>query len=307
MIDLILITGFLGAGKTTLMQNTLEEFSDKKTGVIVNEFGSVNIDAVLLKQEGIEMAELSNGSIFCACIKDKFVDSLIEMSKLEIDYLFIEASGLADPANMTKILAGISRLTENKYNYRGSVCVLDAENFMDLCEMLPAVAAQLEFCSAVIINKADIVTSETITEVKEKIKEFNKDIDPVVTSYCSVKIRPIIEKFGMKVLEKPSHETSNTMANRADTFIVKSDSIVPYDRLRAFLDDVVEETYRVKGFVSTDRGPVEVSTVGKNIHMVSWKEEVVHSELVLISSVGFKLISTITKALEQHLKDIMSI
>ena len=53
------------------------------------------------------MAELSNGSIFCACIKDKFVDSLIELSYKDLDYLFIEASGLADPANMNQILDGI--------------------------------------------------------------------------------------------------------------------------------------------------------------------------------------------------------
>ena len=66
MIKLVLLTGFLGSGKTTLMQRTLEAFSDKKIGVIVNEFGSVNIDAVLLKRDGIQMAELSNGSIFCA-------------------------------------------------------------------------------------------------------------------------------------------------------------------------------------------------------------------------------------------------
>ena len=87
-----------------MMQEILTAYSDKKTGVIVNEFGEINIDAKLIQKDGVQMAELSNGSIFCACIKDKFVDSLIELSYKDLDYLFIEASGLADPANMNQIL-----------------------------------------------------------------------------------------------------------------------------------------------------------------------------------------------------------
>lgn len=79
-----------------MMQEILTVYSDKKTGVIVNEFGEINIDARLIQKDGVQMAELSNGSIFCACIKDKFVDSLIELSYKDLDYLFIEASGLAD-------------------------------------------------------------------------------------------------------------------------------------------------------------------------------------------------------------------
>lgn len=307
MIDLILLTGFLGAGKTTLLQKTLKDFEDKKNGVIVNEFGNVNIDAVLLKKNGIEMAELSNGSIFCACIKDKFVDSLIEMSSMDIDYLFIEASGLADPANMTQILEGISRKTNNVYNYRGSVCIVDAESFIELSEILPAVSAQLEFCSAILINKSDLVTKAELEKVKEKIKEYNKNIEPIITSFCNVDIRNIVEDFGMKILRSEGRESSNTIANRADTFIVKADEIVPIEKLKAFLKDIAKDTYRMKGFVNTDNGPIEVSTVRENIRLMIWDEEVQQSEIVLISSVGFKLISKITKALEDHLKGIMKI
>ena len=89
------------------MQRLLDAYSDRKIGVIINEFGEINIDAKLVSRDGIEMAELSNGSIFCACIKDKFVDGLIAMSRTDIEYLFIEASGLADPSNMGEIVEGI--------------------------------------------------------------------------------------------------------------------------------------------------------------------------------------------------------
>ena len=87
MIQIVLLSGFLGAGKTTLMQRLLSSYEDHKIGVIINEFGEINIDARLVNRDGIEMAELSNGSIFCACIKDKFVDGLVAMSKKDIEYL----------------------------------------------------------------------------------------------------------------------------------------------------------------------------------------------------------------------------
>lgn len=132
MIKMVLLTGFLGAGKTTMMQEILTAYSDKKTGVIVNEFGEINIDAKLIQKDGVQMAELSNGSIFCACIKDKFVDSLIELSYKDLDYLFIEASGLADPANMNQILDGIKNNVLNPYDYRGSICLIDGESFPEL-------------------------------------------------------------------------------------------------------------------------------------------------------------------------------
>ena len=70
MIQIVLLSGFLGAGKTTLMQRLLDTYKDNKIGVIINEFGEINIDAKLVERDGIDIAELSNGSIFCACIKD---------------------------------------------------------------------------------------------------------------------------------------------------------------------------------------------------------------------------------------------
>lgn len=307
MINLILFTGFLGTGKTTLMQNTIKAFSDKKTGVIVNEFGSVNIDSVLLKAEGIEIAELTNGSIFCACIKDKFVDSLIAMSDSEIEYLFIEASGLADPANMTQILAGISRKTGNVYDYKGSVCIVDAESFLELCQVLPAIESQLEFCSTVVINKVDLVDDIRTANVEMKIKEYNSDADIYKTSYCNVDIRKIIDKFDAGASKKVGRESTNTRENRADTFIVKAEKPVQYEMLEQFLKTLSESTYRIKGFLDTDRGAVKISTVGKNISITPWEGKKQNGELVLISSVGFKLISEITRTIEGDLKGIIHI
>ena len=172
MIQIVLLSGFLGAGKTTLMQRLLDTYKDNKIGVIINEFGEINIDAKLVERDGIDIAELSNGSIFCACIKDKFVDGLIEMSKMNIDYLFIEASGLADPSNMGDIVDGIKKDTNDNYLIKGNICVADSCNFLELVEVLPALERQVRHANAVIVNKMDLIDDETFKEIAEKIAEI---------------------------------------------------------------------------------------------------------------------------------------
>ena len=303
MIKLVLLTGFLGAGKTTLMKEILNSYGGYKTGVIVNEFGEINIDARLISRDGVQMAELSNGSIFCACIKDKFVDSLIEMSLKDLDYLFIEASGMADPANMNQILDGIRNKVLNPYDYRGSVCVIDGESFTDLYELLPAITAQLEFCGGAIVNKGDLIGEEKLGEIIDIINEVNPGVSVFVTSYCRVDVKELFESLTQNTAE--ARESSNKIETRPTTFILKGLKQVPYDRLEAFLKDIAGDTYRIKGFADTDRGNIEISAVGSNIHLNEWPDTVERTEIVVISSVGFRMMSILTKCIGEHLKGII--
>lgn len=306
MIKLVLLTGFLGAGKTTLMKEILNSYDDVKTGVIVNEFGEINIDAKLISRDGVQMAELSNGSIFCACIKDKFVDSLIEMSLRELDYLFIEASGMADPSNMVQILEGIKNKLLNQYDYRGSVCVIDGESFVDLYELLPAITSQLEFCGSAIINKGDLIDEEQLKEILDIIQEVNPNAATFVTSYCKVNIRELVESVTRNDVE--ARDTSNKFETRPTTFILKGLQQVPYEKLQSFLEEIAEHTYRIKGFVDTDRGNREISAVGKNIHVNDWDAPVEKTEIVVISAVSFRIMSILTRAIENNgLKGIIRI
>jgi len=303
MIKIVLLTGFLGAGKTTLMKNILDAYNGKKLGVIVNEFGNVHVDSVVLKRNGIEMAELANGSIFCACIKDKFVDSLIEMSSMDIEYLFIEASGLADSANMGQILEGISVKTKGNYYYKGAVCIVDGESFLDLYELLPAIHNQLEFSSAVIVNKADLMDEAKLIQVLEKINEVNPQVAAFVTSYCKVNVINIVEN--LEIILKDPKETSNTIESRPKSFILSAESNLPFEKLEKFIAEIVGGTYRIKGFVNTDIGVVEISTVGNNIILNKWNEKIKDSQIVVISSVGIRIISILSKAIDNHLKGIL--
>lgn len=305
MAKMVLIVGFLGAGKTTMMQGILEDYKDQKVGVIVNEFGEVNIDAKLIDSEGIQMSELSNGSIFCACIKDKFVDSLIEMSKYDLDYLFIEASGLADPANISQILNGIKSKTINPYDYRGSLCIIDGESFLDLYEVLPAITSQLEFSMAVVINKGDLIDESTLERITDTIKEINPGASLYVTSYCDVDTKEIVDHLSKG--GKEGRDSVNTVETRPTTFILKGVDTVPLGKLERFVSEIAGSTFRIKGFAITDKGDMEISAVGEHININSWDKGVERTEIIAISSVGFKLMSVITKAITDHVKGYIRI
>lgn len=300
MIQLVLLTGFLGAGKTTLLTSILEAYRDKKIGVIINEFGKINIDARLIEKDGIEMSELTNGSIFCACIKDKFVDSMIAFSGMDMEYLFIEASGLADPANMPQILKGIENKTGAAYHYRGALSVVDGENFLDLLDLLPAVERQVEYGDVIILNKADLIEEEKIVEISETIHKINSKARVYVTSYCRADIAEIVAE--MKAEEKAGQETTNTFESRPNTLVLTAEEPLGLDDLKEFLSDISEHTYRIKGFSQTESGPIEISCVGKNIHCNPWHSELQGSQIVVISAVGIRIRSIVTSALEKKLK-----
>lgn len=305
MTKLVLVVGFLGAGKTTMMKEILNEYKDQKIGVIVNEFGEVNIDSKLIDSEGLQMSQLSNGSIFCACIKDKFVDSLIEMSGHNLDYLFIEASGLADPANMSQILEGIKPKTISPYDYKGALCIIDGENFLDLFEVLPAISSQLEFSMAVIINKGDLIDEETLGKITTTITEINPACSTFVTSFCKVNTKEIIEELTISITK--DRDSVNTVESRPTTFVVKGTKEIPQDKLIDFVKEIADKTYRIKGFAMTDKGNIEISAVGEHINISPWEDPVEKTELMVISSVGFTLISGITKAIDNNVKDYLRI
>ncbi len=302
-MQLILLTGFLGAGKTTLLQLVMESLKAHKIGVIINEFGDVNVDGLLVARDGIQIAELTNGSIFCACIKDKFVDSLIDMSHRELEFVIIEATGLADPANMNSILDGIAHKVKQPYDYRGSVCVVDAENFMGLYDLLPAIRAQLEFCGAVIINKADLIDETQLKEIIEKLEEVNSKITPYVTSYCRIDITELMKNLDPALAKlSDSRDSTNTVVSRPATFIVKGDQIIPHDELERFVREISPQAYRIKGFAMTDRGNIEISCVGTQVELLSWEQPISKTDIVVISAVGFKMMSLIITAIGNRLK-----
>lgn len=305
MIKLVLLTGFLGAGKTTLLQSLLTEFRGEKVGVIVNEFGEEGIDGTLIEQNGIPMHELNNGSIFCACIKENFLRSLIALSSLDIHYLFIEASGLADPANMPQILGAIRANTRTPYDYRGAVCVVDAETFPDYSGLLPALSQQVACSGVILVNKADLVDDAALAGLLETLKNINPSALLRVTTYCRTDLPSLADSLTPPAPGEA--ETSNTPESRPKTLVLTSEEALPLEPLRLFLDSIRSDAYRIKGFARTTGGIVHVSGLQNHLEILPWAGAFPGTKLVVISAVGIRMVSRVAKELGGTLKDKIKI
>ena len=293
---LVLLTGFLGAGKTTFLNHILKEFEGSKVGLIVNEFSNTGVDGALIRKDipGTTMVELNNGSIFCACIKDSFTDSLVEMGSRDLEYVFVEASGLADPSSITSTLDQIRDLRGVIYCYQGAICLVDAVNFAKHSKVLVSLQRQVIYSRAAVLNKTDLVDDKGLADCVEAIRAIRPDIPIYPTTFAQVSLREILDA---PMISMPAaSESTNTEATRPVTKVLVTTEAVDEEALRAFLADIAPSTYRVKGFVRTASGPREVSMVGTICRIEPWPEEIEKTELVIIASVGVRIVSDTLRA-----------
>lgn len=268
-IKLYLITGFLGSGKTTLLEsllNFLPEDSGKKTGVIINEFGKVNVDGKVIKKEGIELTEINNGSVFCKCLEGSFIEQIIAFSKIPVNYLFIESSGLSDPSNMQSILEHVNKFTDGAFAFEGNICVVDALNFLKVLNTLNTVEKQIIHSDFVIVNKIDLVDQMVVDKVTEKIRQINPGAKVIKTTYCQI-TEDVLNSNIRAEKRAAAASTLNTPFNRPQTILVKTDDLVDEDGLLRFVDDVKAKALRAKGFVKTSKGAFKLDVVGDRVEL----------------------------------------
>jgi len=168
-IPATVVTGFLGSGKTTLVNRILANQQGLRAAVIVNEFGAIGIDGDLVVAAENDVVELSNGCICCSLNGDLVAAiGRLRARAGRIDYLVVETTGLADPLPVALTLVrpefrGVFRLDS-------ILSVVDAENFApDLCAG-PAALNQLRYGDVILLNKADLVGAARLGEVEAGLR-----------------------------------------------------------------------------------------------------------------------------------------
>lgn len=293
-MKLIVLTGFLGAGKTTLLTGLLKAFHHEKIGVLMNEFGEVGVDGRLIEDGEFKLMELSNGSVFCACLKENFIKGLVRFLEMDLETLFVESSGVSDPSNMGIILETVEKLSGKSYDYRGSICVVDGLYFKAQYELIPALKRQIVHAGAVIINKADLQKASVLNEIEEMIRIDHPGIQIQRASFCEVDFKSLIENLG-EACGSPE-ESLNTWESRPKTGVITTDALLDYQRFGQFIHAIKKDAHRIKGFVRTNAGNFEVSCVNDFSIITPWDKPVEKTEIVVISSVGVKIISTVLDA-----------
>lgn len=176
-MHILLITGFLGSGKTTFLLNITEELVNdgNKVAVLVNEVGEIGIDGKLMKQLDVNVWEMSSGCICCSLISD-LVPTLESLKKeYIIDTVLIEPSGIAEPDNILKQLEG--RRNEVFEDIR-VVTMVDSLRFPELFEVLtPLLTKQVVNADVILINKIDAVEQELLDLTCDLVKGINPSIN----------------------------------------------------------------------------------------------------------------------------------
>ena len=169
-IPILLMVGFLGSGKTSLLNHLLKNKQGLKIGVIINDFGKINIDSMLVAAQTDETLELSNGCICCSIDEEGgLTGALNKLAHIgsRLDYIVIEASGLAEPRELATSL----RLIKNNYcHFDALINIVDAENFEKNNKTSDTIMDDLGISDIIIINKTDLVSDEKLSDIEKAIR-----------------------------------------------------------------------------------------------------------------------------------------
>ncbi|MBB5122165.1 hypothetical protein AF335_16440 [Streptomyces eurocidicus] len=178
-IPVIVLAGFLGSGKTTLLNHLLSRSGGSRIGVVVNDFGSIEIDAMSVAGQVDSMVSLGNGCLCCAVDTselDGFLDRLARPAA-RIDVIVIEASGLAEPQELIRMILASDNTS---IVYGGLVEVVDAAEFAGTRARHPEIDRHLALADLVVLNKADRVPEDARRALREELGRIGRPGTPVV-------------------------------------------------------------------------------------------------------------------------------
>ena len=313
-IPITILTGFLGAGKTTLLNRILTGSHGLRVGVLVNDFGSINIDAELVVGVQDNMISLANGCVCCQ-IRDDLIESVITLLARpeRIEYILLEASGVADPAGIF--------MTFSDANLRGRIrldsvtCVLDAEQVFAHPEYPPLMDLKLQqvgFSDMVILNKVGLAGPEQVKKVRAWLDDHFNRLRIVETNYCEVPYEILlgVGRFDPARADLNAHGTEPASADSTrhddthdhhaqhdhskvfSTWSYETDRPMALEALRETLRKLPGTVYRAKGLIySTDapRRRAVLQVVGRRVDISiqeEWGQRVPRTRIVAIGAAG---------------------
>ena len=217
IIPVLLLTGYLGSGKTTLVNNILSNRKGIRFAVIVNDIGEVNIDADLIQKGGVvgskddSLVALQNGCI-CCTLKADLVEQIYELTRMQkFDYIVIEASGICEPEPIAQTICTIPTLGEAYRKY--GICRLDCivtvvdalrmesefacgENLtrkdIDEEDIENLIIQQIEFCNIILLNKASEVKPEELARIRRIIRTLQPRAEIIECDYAGIELDRIL-------------------------------------------------------------------------------------------------------------------
>ena len=249
-LPVMIVTGFLGSGKTTLVNHILAQQTGLRIAVMVNEFGDIAIDGDLIVDATDDMVELANGCVCCS-INNDFVAAVsrVLQHRGRIDYLVIETTGLADP------LAVALTLVRPEFcdciRLDAIVALADADAF-SLDRFAGGVALnQLRYADFVLLNKCDLASADRVAAVEGRIRSVAQGAKVLRATRAKVAL-PLILGTGLFRSDRLPRETSHDHITQDgfDAVSFASDRALSADAFQAFLERLPANVFRAKGILT---------------------------------------------------------
>ncbi|MEE3194529.1 MAG: GTP-binding protein [Candidatus Poribacteria bacterium] len=316
-IPITILSGFLGAGKTSLLNHILHGNHGLRVGVLVNDFGEINIDAELISGVSGNSVSLSNGCVCCS-IRDDLVESTLQLVQgpNRPEYLILETSGVADPISVS--LTFVESELKSLIDVDSILTVVDAENIRSLDDEYEELAEdQISMADIVILNKVDLADQVTLDDLKSWIHAIVPNARLIETTHGKVPLELIlgIGQFEPeRVLGKTSsdihvHAESGHDHHQQDhdghhddhdhdhtlvfsTWSYSSNKPHSYKALRQAVESLPSTIYRVKGIVFLNESPDRrgvIQLVGKRTRVSvseSWGDKTPYTRIVMIGTHG---------------------
>jgi G3E family GTPase len=303
-IPVTLITGFLGAGKTSLLNEVLKENPKANFLIIENEVGNVNIDSSLVKQNAnSKLFELTSGCICCSLNTElgTLLNSII-LSGFQYDYILIEATGVADPSQIISMFTGVR--IQRYFKLDSVVCIVDANSFINRVDEFEEAYKQIAESDMLLINKCDLVSFEQLKEVEERVAAINPFAKVEKTEFGKLKGSKILdsELFQPDKTEKSIIDFSNLSivkptqnhTHQIQSIAVKIPGSFRMDRVSSWFEDYLMFNYnkvlRIKGVLSIEdmKHKIIIQSVGPDYQITQgnlWGQDEKHeSNIVFIGT-----------------------
>jgi G3E family GTPase len=277
------LAGFLGSGKTTLLNHLLAHSLDVRIGVIVNDFGSVGVDAMLIGGQADGVISLGNGCLCCA-VGERGVGPLLDQlarPASSVDVIVIEASGIAEPGALVGLVLG---WRNPRLTFGGLVEVVDAAEYERSRDRHPELDKHLAMADLVVLNKADRVTGAGLARVQELCRAANGQAPLVVAAHGAVDPALLfdVQVVQGRQLMLGQHATCSPddhprhLHSRFELIEFSTDRPLDPRRFVEFVDQRPDGIYRIKGFahfgVAGHRQRFVVHAVGRYLrfHRGGW-------------------------------------
>ncbi len=303
-IPVIIVAGYLGSGKTTLLNYLLRNNGGTRIGVVVNDFGSINIDSMLVAGQVDSMVSLGNGCLCCAVDvsdMDELFDRLAH-PRSQIDVIVVEASGLAEPKNLIRLVLG----SLNPYiSFGGLVEMIDAAEFADTRARHPEIDQHLRLADLVLVNKADRLDASELSALVDSVVGLVGEVPVLTTTDGRVDPELLFDPperdlrvarqltLDQVMLDDHADHVAGHRHLHDGYDSIAFMSATPLDprKLVDFLEAPPTGLYRMKGFVrfgvAGEARKFVLHTVGRHIrfHPTRWaKDEDRRTQLVLIGA-----------------------